>query len=51
MLSRIKKLENVDMTSIILEVNADFARTMNKIILNSYVQMMHDRRSIENEEV
>lgn len=39
------------MTAIILEVNSDFARTMNKIILNSYVEMMRENKSIDNEEV
>lgn len=37
-LSKTKLLENMDTTQLIIEVNNDYCRTMNRIIFNKYME-------------
>jgi dynein heavy chain len=37
-LSKTKKLQNMETTALILEVNNDYARTMNKIIFDRFIE-------------
>lgn len=44
-LAKTKKLENSETTSLTLEVNSDFGRTMNKIIFDKYLEENRDDES------
>jgi len=42
MLAKTKKLEQMETTALIIEVNNDYARTMNKIIFDRYLEENND---------
>lgn len=48
-LAKTKKLENVETTSLLIEVNNDYARTMNKIIFDRFLE--ENQTSLDNKEI
>lgn len=37
-MAKTKQLENLETTALIIEVNSDYARTMNKIIFDKFME-------------